>query len=101
MKLKGIITFSLLLTLGFSIFHSFVFVEFDTHKCSVNEYVSEFDAPIGLHDICDIHFEYHQAYIFPQDNFSLQNIDTISELILEHESYDFSTNLELVIPPIV
>ncbi|MCF6309534.1 MAG: hypothetical protein L3J19_03535 [Sulfurimonas sp.] len=99
MKLKSIITFSILVALSFSIMHEFAFAEFDEKHCSISEYVSELEAPNNCGDICDIHFEYHQAYVFPQKKFYVQNIDKTSELIILKESYDFSTNLDLVIPP--
>ena len=100
MRLKNIITFSVLFALSFSMVHEFVFSELDENKCSVSEYVLEFDAPTGADDICDIHFEYHQAAMFPQKSFSILDVDRISELIIKKESYDFSINQDLIIPPI-
>lgn len=99
MKLKSIITFSILLALSFSILHEFAFAEFEEKHCSVSEFVSELDAPSNCGDICDIHFEYHQAYMFPPKKFYIQNVDRISKSIILKESYDFSINLDLIIPP--
>ena len=86
MKLKSIITFSILLALSFSIVHEFTFAALDENQCSVSEFVSEFDAPTGSDDICDIHYEYHQAYMFPSIDTSLLSIDKISELQLKKET---------------
>jgi len=99
MKPKSIITFSILFALSFSIMHEFAFAEFDENLCSVSEFVSELEAPSNCGDICDIHYEYHQAYMFPQKTVSIQSVDKISELILKSESYNFLINLDLIIPP--
>ena len=101
MKLKSIITFSILLALSFSIMHEFTFTLLDEEQCSVSDYVNELDAPTGVDELCDIHYEYHQAYMFPQKQFYMQNVDEISELIIEDKSYNFSLNLDLIIPPTV
>ena len=100
MKLKSIITFSIFIALSFSIVHEFAFAAFDENQCSVSEFVNELDAPTGADDICDIHFEYHQATMFPTQNISIQNIDKTSEITLLNESYNHKTNLKFIIPPI-
>ena len=101
MKLKSIITLSILIALSFSIVHEFAFTAFDENQCSASEFVNELDAPTGADDICDIHYEYHQAYMFSPQNTSLANIDKISNPILIKESYKFTLNLDLIIPPTV
>ncbi len=100
MKLKSIITFSIILALSFSIVHEFAFAAFDKNQCSVSEFVNELDAPTGADDICDIHFEYHQAYMFPTPTLSIQKIDKISEPQTKKETYTKQTCLDLIIPPI-
>jgi len=100
MKLKSLITFSILLALSFSITHEFAYAFLDEEKCTVTEYVHELDAPTGVDALCDTHHEYHQAYMFPKEQFSTQNLDKASELIIQNESYQFSINSDLVIPPI-
>lgn len=100
MKLKSIITFSILFALSFSIVHEFAFATLDKEKCSVSEFVAELSAPTGSDDICDIHFEYHQSLIFPNAMIPLQKIQKTTELKLHNESYKFHTNLEIIIPPI-
>lgn len=100
MKLKSIITFSILLALSFSIMHEFAFAQFDEEHCSVSEYISEFEAPNNCGDICDTHYEYHQAYMFPSKTISIDAVNKTSELIIKKESYAFSINLDLIIPPI-
>ena len=72
----------------------------DEKQCSVSEFVNELDAPTGVDDICDIHYEYHQAYMLNASNISIQPIDKTSELKLHKESYKFLANLDLIIPPI-
>ena len=100
MKLKNIITLSILLALSFSIMHEFTFAKYDKEHCSVSEYISELKAPNNCGDICDIHFEYHQAYMFPPEKISIQNIDKTSEKKLHKESYKFLENSDLIKPPI-
>lgn len=99
--MKNIITLSILLALSFSIVHEFVFTSFDDNKCSVSEFVSELDAPTGSDDICDIHYEYHQAYIFAQEQTKTLHVERLSTLTILKESYNFSLNQDLVIPPLV
>jgi len=99
MKTKYLITLSLLFAFSFSMIHEYAFTILDENRCSVGEYVSELKAPSNCGDICDIHYEYHQAYMFPQKTVSIQSVDKISELILKSESYNFLINLDLIIPP--
>lgn len=100
MKLKSIITFSILIALSFSIVHEYAYTFLDDEQCSVNEYVAELDAPTGVDALCDTHHGYHNIDTFAPNNTSMQDMEKISELILQNESYYFSINLELVIPPI-
>ena len=100
MKIKSLITLALLFVLGFSTVHEYVFAFYDSDTCTTTEYVQELDIPSDHGDICDIHFEYHQAYMFSSNNIFLQKINKTSELILEKKSYDFQTNLSFVKPPI-
>jgi len=101
MKLKSIITFSILIALSFSIVHEFAFAAFDENQCSVSEFVNELDAPTGADDICDIHYEYHQAYMFPNENISIHKIDKLSELQIKKETYNQKITQDLIIPPLV
>ena len=101
MKFKSIITFSILLALSFSITHEFTFTLFDENKCSVSEFVSEFDAPTGVDDLCDIHCEYHQAYMSSILNTSMFQIYKVSDLQINQESYEQKITQDLIIPPSV
>ena len=101
MKINSFITFSILIALSFSIVHEFAFAAFDENQCSVSEFVSELDAPTGADDICDIHYEYHQAYMFPNANISVQKIYKISELQIKKETYNIKITKDLIIPPSV
>lgn len=100
MILKGLITFSILFAISFSITHEFTFTLLDEEKCTVTQFVNELNAPTGVDDLCDIHHEYHEALMFPQTNISIQKLNKISELVLHHENYNFLINLNIVIPPI-
>jgi len=101
MKLKNIITFSILIALSFSIVHEFAFAAFDENQCSVSEFISELDAPTGVDDICDIHYEYHQAFMYSNMDISIPEIDKISELQIKKETYNQKITQDLVIPPLV
>jgi len=101
MKLKSIVTLALLFVLGFSMIHEYAFTIFDPEPCSVTEYVQEFDAPTHVDDLCDAHYEYHHAYMLPQNDLFAQTdfINYVS--IPENYSYTFKTYLKTIIPPIV
>ena len=100
MKIKSLITLSLLFVLSFSIVHEYVFNVYDNEHSSTLEYIQELETPSNHGDICDIHYEYHQAYIFTQNSIYLDIVDKKQNLILEKNLYDFSTSLTLVRPPI-
>ena len=93
--------FVILLSLSFSIVHEFAFVTFDNSDCSVNEYVSELDYPSDHGDICDAHFEYHQAYILPVTDTFISYTSDKELLRNKHLSYIFAYRFELLKPPIV
>ena len=88
------------MALTFSIVHEYAFVVLDENQCSVSEFIHEFDAPTGSDDICDMHCEYHHAYILSQYDSMLSNITKISEKFPYKENYNFTLNLEFIIPPI-
>lgn len=100
MKLKSIITFSILIVLSFSIVHEFVFVEFDEHHCSASEFVTEFDAPNDCDDICDIHYKYHHAVMFQILVFPIEKSLKLTKLEFQNETYKFATIFEIIKPPI-
>lgn len=99
MKLKNIITFSILFALSFSIMHEFTFSMLDENQCTLSEYINEFDAPTGSDDICDIHYEYHQAFMFPSQNILLTTIEKQAKLQIYKESYTQKITQDLIIPP--
>jgi len=101
MKTKNFVIFSLLCALSFSIVHEYVFTFYDNDHCNVSEYVAELDNSQHHGDICDIHFEYHLAYLLPSATISLQKIEKISELELQKESYTQKITQDLIIPPSV
>ena len=101
MKFKNIIIFSILFAFIFSMMHSFAFVALDKHQCSVSEFVDEMQAPVDCGDLCDTHFKYHQAYIFPITNIPILKIEKISNLLIKKESYNKKITQDLIIPPTV
>ena len=111
MKMKSFVTLSLLLAISFSIVHEYAFAFYDDNHCDTTEYVEEFQGPVAHDidshessghedDICDIHFEYHQAFLLLPDPFLLQDHDLRSNIILTKETYPFQTNLKFIKPPI-
>jgi len=98
MKRKNIFTFLLLFAMSFQVLHAFAIDMLDTHECQVSEYVHEFSQTSNEnnleHDICDIHFEFHTAFLIPQ-NVTIKQTDYIQDkpysLINEYE-YNASRN---------
>ena len=110
-RIKSMITFSLLFALSFSIVHEYAFAFYDEEHCNTAEYVQELQGPViheteshdinkQIHDICDIHFEYHQAFVLLPNMPVLQNHDLRSNIILTKETYQFHSNLKFIKPPI-
>lgn len=101
MKLKSLITFSLLFVLSFSIVHEYIFAMFEDEHCSVGEYVCELEIPSDHGDLCDIHFEYHQSFLL-SDITKIPNIEDYKSLnLFKDKIYTFKTHRELFRPPIV
>jgi hypothetical protein len=100
MIIKSLITFSLLFVLGFSIVHEYVFAVYDNNHCTVSEYINEIEVPTSHDSICDIHFEYHQAFLLPQDIILIHSNDLSTNTIIRKESYLFQTYLDFFKPPI-
>ena len=101
MKLKSLVTLSLLFVFSFSIVHEFAFAYFDNDHCSTTEYVAELDSPQNHGDICDIHFEYHQAYLLPENIIAQNQHTNTSKVQINKESYSFKVNSYFLKPPIV
>jgi len=100
MKRKSFITFALLFVLGFSVIHEYAFTLFDDDHCTASEFVAELDAPQDHGDICDIHFEYHQAFLL-SPNFELTCVHfdpSVNEI--NHETYTKITPQDFSKPPI-
>jgi hypothetical protein len=110
MKIKSFVTFSLLLAISFSIVHEYAFAFYDEH-CNVTAYVEELqgsavcttvtgESCICDDDMCDIHFEYHQAFLLLSESALFQVYNLRSDIILTKESYQFQTHLKFIKPPI-
>jgi hypothetical protein len=111
MNIKSFITFSLLFAISFSIVHEYAFAFYDDKHCDTTEYVKEFQGPIvhdidshesSAHedDICDTHFEYHQAFLLLPNSHLLNGYDLRSNITLTKEIYQFQTNQKFIKPPI-
>ena len=111
MKTKSFITFSLLFALSFTMVHEYVFAFYDNNHCDIKEYVQELQGSVTNHtashqesvhedDICDIHFEYHQAFVLLHHLPLPQSHDLRSNIILTKETYQFHTYLKFIKPPI-
>ena len=101
MKLKSLVTLSLLFVFGFSSLHEFAFANFDNDYCTTTKYVTELDSPQNHGDICDIHFEYHQAYLLPENIIAQNQHTNTSKDQIKKESYNFKVNYCFLKPPIV
>ena len=106
MKLKSLITLSLLFAISFSILHEYAFAVYDDEHCNTTEYVQEFQGP-NLHespdshdDICETHFEYHQAYLLFPNSALLQDDTLRSNTLPTKETYQFLFSLDFIKPPI-
>ena len=97
--MKIIITLALLFSFAFSTVHEFAFAMYDENHCSVNEYVEELNAPSNHDDICDTHFEYHHAAMFPQSKLTLPKLYLNETPLLTQEEYFFLSSIELFRPP--
>ncbi|MDQ7044422.1 MAG: hypothetical protein Q9M32_00715 [Sulfurimonas sp.] len=100
MKIKSIITLALLFTMSFSVVHEYVFAFYDNDHCNVEEYISELEAPSHHGDICDIHFEYHVAYILPSAPRYQIEVPQKNSFHIDKEIYLSFNSLQLYKPPI-
>ncbi len=100
MKKRSLITLVLLFVMSFSILHEFTFALVDEDHCNVQEYVTEIAGPVQKGDICDIHFEYHLAYILPSNSIPLGTYSKLSKPQRYKESYTARISLDFIKPPI-
>ena len=88
--------------MSFQVLHAYVIDALDTHSCEVSEYVIEFSQPISddiTGDICNIHAEFHTAFLIPQNTF-LPKDCTLSEVPQSFiKIYEFTSNQNLLRPP--
>jgi len=98
--MRILITLALLFSFAFSTVHEFAFAFYDNDHCSVSEYTDELSAPSGHDDICDTHFEYHHAYLLPQQSLVLTKTYVNTKPIFYTESYTFVVDLDYPKPPI-
>lgn len=98
--MRMLISLALLFSFAFSTVHEYVFVVYDNDHCDAMEYVHELNAPSEHGDICDIHFEYHQAYILtPSVILTAYNfIDTKPDFY--KDTYNYHSKVKFTKPPI-
>lgn len=100
MKVNSLISLALLFIMSFSLVHEFAFTYFDDDHCTASEYVAELEGPTEHGDICDIHYEYHNTYILPQNNTLLNEIRISYKQVSRDDSYLFKTYSKTIKPPI-
>ena len=98
--MRILISLVLLVSLSFSMAHEYVFAFYDTEHCDTTEYINELKAPSDHGDICDIHFEYHQAFILTPLIKLSKKPYTSAQIDLYSKEYTFSNILEFSKPPI-
>lgn len=102
MKIKTIVTLSLLFIMSFSFVSEHLLAFYADEPCATTSlHESEFDIPEVNVDIhCEIHCEYHNVFLQPKYNI-FTVLDTKNTLeILSNNSYLFKTNLKISKPPI-
>jgi len=65
MYFRKIVSISLLFSMAFAMAHEITFSLVEVDHCTVQEYAKEITQPVEKGDICDIHFEYHHAFLLP------------------------------------
>jgi len=86
--------------MSFSILHEYTFAMADDEHCTVIEFANEIAGPVDKGDICDIHYEYHMAYLLPSKQNLAQASNISTKPIIQKESYKFTPNLDFIKPPI-
>ncbi|MDF1881332.1 hypothetical protein JHD50_08465, partial [Sulfurimonas sp. MAG313] len=76
------------------------FAAYDEEHCSTSEYIQELKAPSDHGDICDTHFEYHQAFLLPPYTKLPLNTDLDTEIAAFQRDYVFEVSLDFIKPPI-
>ncbi|MDF1876307.1 hypothetical protein JHD47_00570 [Sulfurimonas sp. SAG-AH-194-L11] len=102
MKNKRVLTLLLLFVMSFQVVHALAIDMLDTHKCQVNEYVSEFTQAVHVdepNDICNMHSAFHLSFLIPT-NLELIQTDKVQELPFSKlVSYDYDGTQTFLIPP--
>ena len=101
MKIKSIVSLLLLFVISFSLVHEFAFAYLDDEHCSTSEYIAELERPTECGDICDVHYEYHAAYILPNTDLQFITTQINDNQITENDTYLFQTYSKTIKPPIV
>ena len=89
--------------MSFQVVHAFAIDALDTHACQVSEYVVEFSQPISddiSGDICNIHAEFHNTFLIPEQFFIVQKVNISQKPFTELLSYEYTSYDNAVKPPI-
>ena len=103
MKKNRLFTFLLLIAMSFQVLHAFAIDALDTHACKVSEYVIEFSQPISddiTGDICNIHAEFHIAFLIPEHVLVTQKVNISQKPSTKLLSYEYISYDNTVKPPI-
>ena len=103
MKTRKLVSILLLLAMGFSSLHAFAIDFLDGEHCEVTEYVQEF-SQANAHDqngdICQIHHEFHIAFVLPEITLLPKKAHFSSATISTQAKHDFQSQKNFLKPPI-
>ena len=101
---KNLLTFLLLLSMGFNIAHAYVIKAFDTHSCQASEYVHNINDALQNdtpeNDICHIHHFFHIAFILPELEISLSRNNLLQRPFSYSKKYEYNSYNNFLKPPI-
>ena len=88
--------------MSFQVLHAFAIEALDTHACEVSEYVIEFSQPISddiSGDICNIHSEFHTAFLIPENIFLPKGSAVSQKPQSFIKIHKYTSNQNLLRPP--
>jgi hypothetical protein len=101
---KRLLTLLLLLVMGFNIAHAYVIEVFDTHPCSMSEYVHDINDVLQNDmtesDICHIDHFFHIAFILPELEISLSRSNFAHLPFSNIQRYEYNSYDNFLKPPI-
>ena len=103
MKTRKIVNILLLLAMSFSSLHAYAIDLLDSDHCEVSEYVQELSQPSDHDksgDICQIHHEFHIAFVLPEVTVVPNEPQFSSAPISTLFKHDFQSQKNFLKPPI-